>query len=459
MTEFRAPRLPTVAWRAALEALADVHATGTPLELAADVLVAEIDARIGAQLDVILHAPAYQRLEAAWRGLAFVVERVDFAENVQVHAWNARLEEIADDLDAAPAVLRTSLFRWVFTEEFGQYGGTPYGAVLVDHAFGPGPRDVSILRAFAAIGAMAHAPFFVTASPALLGLRSFDELPGLRDLAPLGDDLRTARFRALRESADARYLGVLLPRMLLRRPFREEDAERLVYTEQVVESGQALFGSPVYAWATRLAHAFARERWCFDITGASGGRVEPVPAPTSPTLGVGHPRPMLEALVSERTEVALAALGFIALTHDGYDAGATFVSAPTLYQPRSFGASARGKAASLDDKLGAQFPYLFIACRIAHYVKVLQRDLLGGAHSPLQVQERLNAWLGELVVDMNTLTPALRARYPLRRGVVTVAPIEGQPGWYQTEIKLQPHLRYMGAAVNLAVTSRMETPR
>ncbi|MBK7402454.1 MAG: type VI secretion system contractile sheath large subunit [Myxococcales bacterium] len=376
MTEFRAPRLPAVAWRAALEALADVHATGTPLDLAADVLVAEIDARIGAQLDVILHAPAYQRLEAAWRGLAFVVERVDFAENVQVHAWNARLEEIADDLDAAPAALRTSLFRWVFTEEFGQYGGTPYAAVLVDHAFGPGPRDVSILRAFAAIGAMAHAPFFVTASPALLGLRSFDELPGLRDLAPLGDDLRTARFRALRESADARYLGVLLPRMLLRRPFREEDAERLVYTEQVVESGHALFGSPV-----------------------------------------------------------------------------------SLYQPRSFGASARGKAASLDDKLGAQFPYLFIACRIAHYVKVLQRDLLGGAHSPLQVQERLNAWLGELVVDMNTLTPALRARYPLRRGAVTVAPIEGQPGWYQTEIKLQPHLRYMGAAVNLAVTSRMETPR
>lgn len=443
--------------RAALEALAQEVDAGTGLDLAADVLVAAIDQRIADQLDAILHAPAFQRLEAAWRGIAFVVDRMDPGENLGVALWNVTSTELHEDVDTAPAITRTACFRWIYTEEYGQYGGTPYAAVLVDHAFGPGVTDTATLRGLAAIAAMAHAPVFVGASPSLLGVRSYKEIASLRDLSALRDDSRLARFRALRDLEDARYLGVVLPRMLLRPAWRASVREAL-YEERVESDEHALFGSAVYAWATRLASAFVRERWCFDVVGATGGKVEIPAVSCSQTLGRGFPLPALDVLLSERAEAALAALGFVCLCPDGADGGATFVSAPTVRRPGRFGDSALGRAATLDDALGAQFPYLFIACRIAHYVKVLQRDLLGGAASVRDVQASLNAWIGDLVVDMNTVSPALRARYPLRKAQIEVVEAEGQPGWFRTELKIQPHLRYMGAAVNLTVQSRAEGP-
>lgn len=445
------------AMRAALDALAREVAGGTGLDLAADVLIAEIDARIAAQLDEILHAPPFQRLEAGWRGLAFVAERTDPAENIAIAIWNVTQQELAEDFDTAPAITRTACFRWIYTEEYGQYGGTPYAAILVDHAFGPGVVDTAVLRALAAIGAMALAPVFVSASPSLLGVRTFEDVAALRDLSALHDDPRLGRFRALRELEDARYLGVLLPRVLLRPAWRVLVRET-PYEERVDATDHALFGSAIYAWATRLVSAFVRERWCFDIVGSAGGKVDLPARPSSQTLGTGFPLPAVDVLLTERVEVALASLGFVCLCPDGADGGAVFVSAPTVRRPGRFGDTTAGRGATLDDALGAQFPYLFIACRIAHYVKVLQRDLLGGAASVRDVQASLNAWISDLVVDMNTVSPALRARYPLRKAQIHVVEAEGQPGWFRTELKIQPHLRYMGAAVSLSIQSRAEGP-
>lgn len=434
------------ALRAVLRAPAPISLT-----MQIDGLVGDLDGALQAQLDAILHAPAFVALEASWRGLAFAVDGLPLGANVQTAMLHARKDELFADVDEAPSLLHSALYRVLYTEQYGQFGGIPFAAVLLDHAFEASYADVTLLRALAKIGAMAHSVVLAAAAPALLGFQSFEELSDAADLPALRDDVRLRRYQELRALDESRYLGLLLPRFLLREPHGSAPGDRLVFEE----SAQPLWGNPVYAMGTRVAAAFVRDGWCVDIAGRSGGRFAPPAVWPDLLLDPAPAHPPLEVVLDEARELDLAELGLVVLSFDSGDEQLVFARTPSARLPRTFGGR-EGPRLTLDDRIGCQLPYVFLASRIAHGIKVFQRELLGAGMSASDLERVLGARLEALVVDMATVPRQLRAQHPLRRAELSVHDHPGHPGWYEIAISIEPHLRYLGAAFSLAVHGHLE---
>jgi type VI secretion system protein ImpC len=421
-----------------------------------DRVIAEIDSRIASMVDAVLHHPAFQALEAAWRGLAFVVDRVVFDENIQVVVWSCSKAELQTDFADAVDVIGSRVFRTVYTAEYGQFGGLPYGALFIDAAFSGSHADVATLRRLAAVGAMAHAPVFVAADPTLLRLRDFSELPMMTNPAAVFEEQATLRWNRFRETDDSRYVGVLLPRILLRQPYREvdESAASFVYDERLDGSADYLWGSPVYAFAVRIADSFARYR---TYTGMLGTFDDQPPALDSHrALGKACFKPPVEVMLSRRLEQSLTELGFIPLTCDPIRSTLRFTSASSLQAPRSFGTTEGGPHATLSFLLGTRVPYLLLACRFAHYIKVLERDRVGAHRTRDEIEHELNAWLAQYVVVLDSASAATRLKYPLRNARIKVNEVEGNAEFYRIDVLVQPHLKYLRQAFTLSVSGRIE---
>jgi type VI secretion system protein ImpC len=433
------------------------EASGMELEAKIVRMIASIDSAVSAMVDAIIHDPAFQRLEAAWRGLRYVVDSVDFHENIKISIWNCSKEELATDIDESTELTRSRAFGHIYTEEFGQYGGEPYAAVLAIMEFDASPRDVQLLKAMAAIGAMSQAPFFAAASPRLLQLGSWRDLPTVADPRVIFEGARTIGWNSLRDQEDSRYVGLLLPRVLLRSPHNASDVDRFVYTEGISAEGDGLlWGNPVFVFAIRLASSFARYRTLGAIIGESED-LRPGPASVSfASLGPRHVKPPLEVLVTPRLERGLREQGFIPLQYVRGTTRMFLASANSLQNSKQFGGSVEGREATINYLLGTKFPYLFLACRVAHYLKVIERDTVGSHRSVEELEQDLNDWLGQYVVDMDSASPTVRARYPLRRAQVRVVALPESPGWYRAEIAIRPHLKYLGSFFTLAISSMLE---
>lgn len=421
-----------------------------------DLAIARVDREIAGVLDAVLHHPELQALEAAWRGLAFVVEHVDFAQNVEVALWSCSKAELQADFADQVDVTRTRFFHTVYTAEFGQHGGRPYGAVLVDTAVDGSAADVALLRSLASVGAMAHAPVLVAASPRLLRLGTFAELQALTEVNAIFEHPSAVRWNALRATDDCRYLGVLLPRVLMRPPYSEKGvaATSFVYDEAIDTTEDRLWGSPIFAFAVRVADSFARFRSYAGVLGTFDDA--PPVRELHPALGAGHVKPGVEVVLSRRLEQRLSELGFIPMTWDPVRSTIRFTTANSVQLPRTFGSSDGGEAATLNFLLGTRLPFLLLASRFAHYLKVLEREKLGAHRTAAEMEQDLNDWLAQYVVVMDAASPATRLKYPLRNGRVKVSDVEGSAGLYRMEVMLQPHLRYMRQAVTLSVSGRIE---
>jgi type VI secretion system protein ImpC len=423
-----------------------------------DEVIALLDTRIGSIVDEVLHHPKYQALEAVWRGLAHVVHRVAFDQNIRVEICHCPQADLRDDLSESPELTRSWLFRTVYTAEYGQFGGMPYGALFLDFAITASPQDVAMLRRLAAVAAMAHAPAFLTAHPSLFHLASFDDLPFATDLASAFEGASGIGWNSLSASEDSRYVGVLLPRMLLRLPHREatNPSTHFVYDECVTGSPDMLWGSPIFAFAVRLADVFAAHRSYLGMLDDAVGDDPPV-LEMHPTLEADAPKPAVEVILSARIEHELAALGFIPLGYDAIRSKFRFHSAPSLQRPRGFGLSEGGEAATLNFLLGTRFPYSLLASRFAHYLKVIERERVGATLTRAETERELNEWLRQFVVALDGASASVRLKYPLRAARVRLADVEGQAGWYRMEVLLQPHIKYLGQAVVLSVAGRIET--
>jgi type VI secretion system protein ImpC len=423
-----------------------------------DEAIALLDARLGSVLDEVLHHPKYQALEAAWRGVAHVVERVAFDQNIRVEICHHPQADLREDLSEATELTRSWLFRTVYTAEYGQFGGIPYGAVFLDFAITASVRDVDMLGRLAAVGAMAHAPVFLAAHPSLFRLESFDDLPFATDLGSAFEGASSLRWNSLASSEDSRYLGVLLPRMLLRPPCRETTsrASKFVYHESVSGSSDMLWGSPIFAFAVRLADVFAAHRSYLGMLDAAVGDDPPV-LEAHPALEADASKPAVEVLLSARIEHQLSELGFIPLSYDTVALKLQFRKAPSIQRPRAFGSSEGGEAATLNFLLGTRFPYSLLASRFAHYLKVIERERVGATVTRAEIERELNEWLGQFVVALDGAPASVRLKYPLRAARVRLGDIEGEAGWYRMEVLLQPHIKYLGQAVVLSVTGRIET--
>jgi type VI secretion system protein ImpC len=426
----------------------------------ADALIAEIDQKISKQLDVILHHPEFQKLESAWRGIKFVVDRSDFRENIKVELLNVSKQDLMTDFEDAPEITKSGLYRIAYTAEYGQFGGKPYGAIFSNYEFGPGPQDVQLLQNCAAVAAMSHAPFFGAAGPAFFGEKDYLKLPNLRDLHAIFEGPQYTKWQSFRESEDARYVGLLMPRFLLRLPYgnKTAPAKTFNYEEDVVGRHERyLWGNATYAMATRIADSFAKYRWCPNIIGPqAGGTVENLPLHQYEAMGEIQTKVPTEVLISERREFELSEEGFIALTFRKDADNACFFSANSCQKPKNFGQSEEGKEAELNYRLGTQLPYMFVVCRIAHYIKVLQREQIGSWKERLDLENELNTWIGQYVADMDSVSPAVRGKRPLRKAQIIVEDVPGNAGWYKVDMKVRPHFKYMGAFFTLSLVGKLD---
>lgn len=432
--------------------------TTSRVDLAVDRVVVAIDEAIHGVLDDVLHHPRFQILEAAWRGLELAVEVASHHENVKLAVWHWTKDEIARDLAESSEVTKTRTFAEVYTAEYGVFGGEPYAAILGAMEFGPDAADVATLRGLAAIAAMAHAPFFAGASPGLLHLESWRDLPAVTEVRGVFDAPRFRAWNELRDNPDARYLGLLLPRYLAREPYTPSaSGSPFGYTERVgSDAAGMLWGSPVFPLAARLTASFGRHGTLSALVGDDDDAPElPVRFALQP-LGQRHVRPPLEAVVTDRLERLLRDVGFVTFVPRKGTTRVWLPSANTLQTRRTYGGPAEGREATLNYLLGTQFPYLLLVCRIAHYLKVIERDLLGASRTPLEITRALEEWLGQLSNAMDAITAEERARYPLRDAAVAVRSEEGDAGWLRADLQIRPQLRYLGSVFVLNLATRLE---
>lgn len=425
-----------------------------------DALVAEIDRKVSAQIDEVLRHAEFQRMEAAWRSLKFVVDRVDFRENIQVEVLNVSQEDLRTDFEDAPDVTKSGLYKTVYANEYGTLGGKPYGVVVGNYDFGPGPQDVALLQSCAAVAAMAHAPFIAAAAPSFFGIDSYEDLYNKGDLASLFEGPQYTKWQAFRGSEDARNVGLAMPRFLLRLPYGEKTApvRAFNYEEQVVgEHDRYLWGNAAFALATRIAHSFAKYRWCPNIIGPqAGGTVDDLPLHQYEAMGEICTKRPVEVGLTERREYELSEQGFIGLTHRKDSDNACFFSANSCQKAKTFGLSEEGRAAELNYRLGTQLPYLFITNRLAHYIKVLQREQIGSWKERGDLEREMNTWIGQYVADMEVVSPTVRGRRPLRSARITVEDVPGQAGWYRVDMKVRPHFKYQGAFFTLGLSGKLD---
>lgn len=426
-----------------------------------DQMLVELDKKISAQMDEILHNSQFQAMESAWRGLKLFVDRTDFRENNKVEILHVTKDELLEDFEFAPETAQSGLYKHVYSAGYGQFGGEPVGAIIGNYAFTPSTPDMKLLQYMGALGAMAHAPFISSVGPEFFGIDSFEELPNIKDLKSTFESPKYTKWRSLRESEDARYLGLTAPRFLLRVPYDpiENPVKSFNYAENVSASHEHyLWGNTAFAFATRLTDSFAKYRWCPNIIGPqSGGAVEDLlKLHVFESMGALQSKIPTEVLITDRKEFELAEEGFIALTMRKGSDNAAFFSANSIQKPKVFPNTKEGKEAETNYKLGTQLPYMMIINRLAHYVKVLQREQIGAWKERQDLERELNSWIKQYVADQENPPADVRSRRPLRAARIEVMDVEGNPGWYQVSLSVRPHFKYMGANFELSLVGRLD---
>ena len=428
-------------------------------KLALDEMIAHIDTLLSAQMDEILHNKSFQELESTWRGIRFLVERTNFNENVKIDLLDATKEEILDDFENNLDITQSTLYKQIYSAEYGQFGGEPVGAIVADYELDKSNQDMTFLNKMSSIAAMSHSPLLTSLSAKFFGLDNFGELENIKDLKSMLEGPQYTRWRTFRENEDAKYTGCMVNRFLTRSPYVPEDnpIKSFNYRETVNNHDDMLWGNGAYAFATRLTESFADYRWCGNIIGPKGGgAVKDLPTYTYENYGSVQTKIPTEVLITDRREFELAENGFITLTLRRDSNNAAFFSANSVLKPKVFPNTPEGKAAETNFRLGTQLPYVFLISRLAHYLKVLQREEIGTWKERSDVERGLNEWLRQYISDQENPPADVRSRRPFRSAKVIVSDIAGEPGWYKIELLARPHFKFMGANFELSLVGKLD---
>jgi type VI secretion system protein ImpC len=419
-----------------------------------------IDKQLGAQLNEVLHAEPFQRLEAAWRGLRMLVFESETGTTLKLRVMHASKKELLKDLEQALEFDQSTLFKKVYEEEYGTFGGQPYGVLLGDYEFDRSPQDLTLLERISHVAAAAHAPFISAASPELFDMESFAELGAPRDLARLFESTELIRWRSFRESEDSRYVTLVLPHILMRLPYgaNTEPVEGINFEEDVNgrDSRRYLWGNAAYALGQRITNAFALYQWCANIRGVEGGGiVQGLPTHTFLT-GEGDiaQKCPTEVTITDRREKELSDLGFIALCHRKGTDEAAFFGSQTVNKPRRYDTD----EANANAELSSQVPYILSASRFAHYLKVIMRDKIGGFASRQEISTYLNRWIGNYVQTNDEASFSIKARQPLREARVEVSEVPGHPGTYRAVVFLRPHFQLNELTASIRLVAELPNP-
>ena len=425
-----------------------------------DEMIAHIDELISAQMDEILHNEQFQQLESTWRGLYFLVERTNFQENIKINLLDITQQEALEDFDSNPDITNTTLYRHIYSSEYGQFGGEPVGAIIGDYALSASTPDMNFLSKMSSIAAMSHAPFLTSVDAKFFGLENYAELAQIQDLNSLLEGPQYMKWRTFRENEDSKYAGLLVTRFLTRSPYdpQENPIKSFNYKENVHNShNHLLWGNTAYAFATRLTDSFAQYRWCGNIIGPrAGGAVTDLPTYIYENFGTIQSKIPTEVLITDRREYELSEAGFIAFTLRRDSNNAVFFSANAALKPKVFPNTSEGKEAETNYRLGTQLPYIFLISRLAHYVKVLQREEIGSWKERGDIEKGLNEWIRQYVSDQENPPAEVRSRRPFRGAKITVSEVDGEAGWYKVDLNVRPHFKFMGANFELSLVGKLD---
>jgi len=423
-------------------------------------IIAEIDKKLTEQVNTILHHSEFQQMESAWRGLHYLVNNSETDEMLKIRVMNISKKDMHKTLRKFKGTAwdQSPIFKKIYEEEFGQFGGEPYGTLVADYHFDHSPPDVELLAEMAKIAAAAHAPLITGADPALFQMDSWSELANPRDLTKIFQTPEYASWRSLRDSEDSKYVGLAMPRFLGRLPYgaKTDPVEAFAFEEDTDGSDASKYGwvNAAYGMAVNINRSFKEYGWCSRIRGIeSGGAVENLPTHTFPSDdgGVDQKCPT-EIAISDRREAELAKNGMMPLIHRKNSDIAAFIGAQSLHKPAEYS----DDDATANANLAARLPYLFATCRFAHYLKCIVRDKVGSYKSREEMQSWLQEWINNYV-DFNAETSpeAVKARQPLAAAEVVVEEIEGNPGYYSSKFFLRPHYQLEGLSVSLRLVSKL----
>jgi type VI secretion system protein ImpC len=424
--------------------------------------IAQIDELLQLQLDQILHNPAFQALEASWRGLHYLVDKSETGTHLKIRLLNASKADLVKDIESAVEFDQSALFKQIYEEEYGTYGGNPFSVLIGDYDFGRDPADMATLTGISGVAAAAHAPFIAAASPQLFDWASYTEMNTPRDLAKIFETAELIKWRSFRESEDSRYVTLTLPRMMMRYPYgpKTKPVDGLNYTEQLsgkeADHESYLWGNPAYALGARITDAFSKYRWCAAIRGAEGGGlVADLPIYTFKTdNGDITFKCPAEVSITDRREKELNDLGFLALCHCKGTDYATFFGGQTTNKPKKYNLSAANRNANISSML----PYILAASRFAHYLKVMMRDKVGSFMTRENVQNFLNQWIAQYVLLTDDAPQAVKAKFPLREARVDVTELADKVGAYKAIAFLKPHFQLDELTVSLRLVAELPPP-
>ncbi len=422
-----------------------------------DMRVAELDKLISDQLNAIMHHPDFQKLESSWRGLKYLVMQSETSTQLKIKVLNVSKKELVKDFKTAPEFDQSALFKKIYEEEYGTFGGAPYAALVGDYEFSRHPEDFFLMEQMSHVAAAAHAPFVAAAAPSIFGLETFTDIGKPRDLSKIFDTVEYAKWKSFRESEDSRYVGLMLPHMLGRLPYGRDTTpvEAFGFEEDVngTDHGKYLWTNAAYAFGARLTEAFAKFGWLAAIRGVEGGGlVEGLPTHTFKTddgeIALKCPT---EVAITDRTEKQLSDLGFISLVHCKNSDYAAFFSGQSSQKAKTYNTD----AANANARLSSQLPYIFAVSRIAHYMKAIMRDKIGSFASRQNVQDFLNTWLAQYVLLDDSASQEAKAKYPLREAQVDVVDVPGKPGTYRAVAFLRPHFQLDELTVSLRLVAEL----
>jgi len=418
--------------------------------------IAEIDKRLSQQIGVIMHDKKFQTMESSWRSLKFLVDRTNFRRNIKVEVLNVSKQDLADDFEDSPEPVQSGLYKQVYTAEYDQPGGEPYGAMISNYEFDRSPGDIGLLQNVAKIASATHCPFVGSVNSNFFGLKSINKLPSIPDLAALFEQAEYAKWNAFRDSEDSRYIGLTVPRFLLRLPYGKETTpvKEFDFEEDVTgaDHEKYLWGNASFAFASRLTDSFAQHGWCVNIRGPqAGGLVEDLPLHLYDAGGDTEVKVPTEILISDRREFEFAQQGLISLSFYKNKNYACFFSAQSCQRPAKY----VNPDATANAKLSANLPYLFLVSRLAHYLKVIQRENIGAAKESEDLQRELDTWIKKLITEMPNPGADLKARCPLRAASIEVMDHADNPGFYSVNMKVRPHFQIEGVNVDLSLVSQM----
>ena len=422
--------------------------------------IQEIDLLLSQQLDEILHDDSFKKVEASWRGLNYLVMNTETGTHLKLRLMNASKKELRDDLEKAVEFDQSVLFKQVYEEEYGTFGGNPYSALMADFEFDGSAPDMSLLTKLSNVAAAAHAPVITAVSPGMFDMDDFTELGKPRDLAKIFESTDKVRWNSFRDTEDSRYVVLAMPRVLLRLPYgpTTNPVEGLMYEERVDGATQKTFlwGNAAYMLSQRITNAFALYGWTAAIRGVEGGGlVEGLPAYTFKTtdgdLALKCPT---QIAITDRREKELSDLGFISLCHCKTTDKAAFFGGQTAQKPKKYNLP----QATANASTSARIPYLLAASRFAHYIKVIMRDKIGSFMTKDNVQSYLQTWISEYVLLNDDASQELKASYPLREARVDVFDVPGEPGKYRATVFLRPHFQLEELTASLRLVAELPPP-